>query len=143
MRPSFDQIYMGLARALALRSTCARLKVGCVITSEDYRYVYGIGYNGNAVGEANGCSSTQPGSCGHLHAEENAIINCADHTARKRVYITNSPCVMCAKRLINLRNVSQVIFGTYYRSDEGLELLNRHCIPTLQYLHTPSATVQL
>jgi deoxycytidylate deaminase len=46
------------------RSTCARLNVGCVITSVDFRYVYSVGYNGNASGLHNGCESTEPGNCG-------------------------------------------------------------------------------
>ena len=48
-RPSFESIYMGLAEAMAERSTCSRLKVGAVITSTDYRKVLAVGYNGNAA----------------------------------------------------------------------------------------------
>lgn len=64
MRKSFEQIYMRLAQMMAERSTCARLHVGCVITSTDFRYVYGVGYNGNASGLPNGCDSEEPGKCG-------------------------------------------------------------------------------
>ncbi|MCP4038631.1 MAG: cytidine deaminase, partial [bacterium] len=54
-RPSFESIYMDLARTLANRSTCIRLNVGTVITSTDYRKVLAVGYNGNATGLPNQC----------------------------------------------------------------------------------------
>lgn len=76
MRPSFETIYMNLAIKLSERSTCARLQVGTVITTTDFRKVLAIGYNGNASGLHNGCDSTEVGACGCLHSEENAIINC-------------------------------------------------------------------
>lgn len=123
-RPSFQELYMQLAMGMASRSTCARLQVGCVITSIDYRQVLAVGYNGNAAGLANGCDSEEPGKCGCLHAEDNAVINC--RVARgepKIVFVTHSPCVMCAKRFINLGDVVTVIFGQQYRSNEGAGLL--------------------
>ncbi|MCX6109800.1 MAG: hypothetical protein NTZ90_09400, partial [Proteobacteria bacterium] len=75
-RPTFPQIYMRLAFALAERSTCKRLKVGTVITSTDFRKVLAVGYNGNATGLPNSCDRDEPGNCGCLHSEENAVINC-------------------------------------------------------------------
>lgn len=63
-RPSFRSIYMRLALMMAERSTCQRLQVGCVITSVDFRYVYGVGYNGNASGLPNTCDRSTPGNCG-------------------------------------------------------------------------------
>lgn len=49
---------------MSRRSTCSRLQVGCAITSPDYRYVYGVGYNGNATGLPNQCDCKTPGNCG-------------------------------------------------------------------------------
>lgn len=117
---------MQLAMGMASRSTCARLQVGCVITSIDYRQVLAVGYNGNAAGLANGCDSEEPGKCGCLHAEDNAVINCrAARGEPKIVFVTHSPCVMCAKRFINLGDVVQVYYAQAYRSGEGLDLLIR------------------
>src|SRR5690349_21058948 len=75
-RPSFLEIFMNLAVDLSRRSTCRRLRVGTVISSVDFRSVYALGYNANATGLPNQCDSDEPGHCGCLHSEANAIINC-------------------------------------------------------------------
>jgi dCMP deaminase len=124
-RPSFQQIYIDLARTLATRSTCVRLKVGTVITSTDFRKVLAIGYNGNAAGLANCCDRDEPGNCGCLHSEENAVINCdAPRFIEKYVFVTHLPCVQCAKRLINLGNVKIVFYAQDYRIRDSIALLN-------------------
>jgi len=123
-RPSFESIYMKLALNLAERSTCARLKVGTVITSLDYRKVLAVGYNGNASGLPNKCDRDEVGNCGCLHSEENAVINCdSPRTWEKHVFVTHLPCAMCAKRLINLGNVKKVSYLHPYRLTESITLL--------------------
>ena len=108
---------------MALRSTCSRLRVGCVITTHDYRKVLAVGYNGNAAGLSNCCDSSEPGSCGCLHAEENAVINCdSPRYIPKVVFCTYLPCKLCAKRLINMGNVVKVYYLNDYRSKESLFL---------------------
>lgn len=132
-RPSFDEIYMRLAFELARRSTCRRLQVGAVITTLDHRRVLAVGYNGNASGLPNDCDSDAIGSCGDLHAELNAIINCdAPRELQKLVYVTDSPCVNCAKALINLGNVQRVYYSREYRIKDSLALLERVGISTHQ-----------
>jgi|SRR5580693_4265374 dCMP deaminase len=119
-------IFMTLAQNLMGRSTCARLKVGCVIVSDDYQFVHGIGYNGNAKGFPNLCDSDEPGKCGCLHAEDNAVIKCRAPAGQKlRVFCTHNPCVMCAKRLVNLGGVLTLHYGTEYRSTEGIAVLQQ------------------
>jgi dCMP deaminase len=123
-RPSFEEIYMDLAHTLAARSTCARLNVGTVITSTDYRKVLAIGYNGNAAGLPNCCDRTDPGNCGCLHSEENAVINCdSPRFIEKHVFVTHLPCVGCAKRLINLGGVKKIFYRTEYRVRDSIDLL--------------------
>jgi len=123
-RPSFQKIYLDLAITLAARSTCHRLQVGTVITSTDYRKVLAIGYNGNATGLSNHCDRDEPGNCGCLHSEENAVINCdAPRFIEKVVFVTHLPCVQCAKRLINLGNVKKVYYGQDYRLKDSIQLL--------------------
>lgn len=125
-RPSFEQIYLRLARALAERSTCKRLKVGTVITSTDFRKVLAVGYNGNATGLPNTCDREEPGNCGCLHSEENAVINCdAPRHVEKIAFVTHLPCVACAKRLINLGNVRAVYYDQDYRLRDSLVLLEQ------------------
>jgi dCMP deaminase len=122
-RPSFEEIYFRLARDLAARSTCRRLAVGTVITSTDFRKVLAVGYNGNASGLPNDCDRDEPGNCGCLHSEENAVINCdSPRYVQKIVFVTHLPCAMCAKRLINLGGVLKVCYGEEYRSRESLKL---------------------
>lgn len=123
-RPTFQEIYMELAHALAARSTCSRLNVGTVVTSTDYRKVLAIGYNGNAAGLPNKCDRDDVGNCGCLHSEENAVINCDSPRAmEKHVFVTHLPCVGCAKRLINLGGVRKVYYRTQYRLPEAIALL--------------------
>jgi len=132
-RPSFQQIYMELAHALAARSTCKRLNVGTVITSTDYRKVLAIGYNGNAAGLPNKCDRDETGNCGCLHSEENAVINCDSPRAmEKHVFVTHLPCVACAKRLINLGGVKRVYYQTEYRVSDSKEVLQSVGIEVLQ-----------
>jgi len=122
-RPSFEDIYMRLAITLAERSTCARLKVGTVITSTDFRKVLAVGYNGNASGLHNGCDRDEVGNCGCLHSEENAVINCdSPRSTEKVVFVTHLPCSMCAKRLINLGNVRRVLYAHDYRRRDSVDL---------------------
>ena len=122
-RPSFKEIYIRLAFLLAERSTCSRLKVGTVITSTDFRKVLAVGYNGNATGLPNRCDREDPGNCGCLHSEENAVINCdSPRHIEKLVFVTHLPCAPCAKRLINLGNEKRVIYGEDYRLRQSLEL---------------------
>jgi len=142
-RPSFEQICMGIAEAIAQRSTCRRtnsagdpMKVGCVITSMDFRKILSWGYNGNAAGLPNHCDSTEPGSCGCLHGESNAIINCDEPRAtQKRVFVTHLPCVACAKMMINLGNVVRVYYRNEYRIRDSLELLR---LVGIDVLHMPA-----
>ena len=133
-RPSFGQIYMSMAALLSQRSTCARLKVGCVITSDDYRYVYSIGYNGNAQGLPNRCDSEKVGNCGCVHAEANAVINCnAPRSAEKIVFCTDLPCATCAKYLVNLGGVVAVHYQRDYRLQDGLKILRASSIVCTQF----------
>jgi len=117
---------MRLALALAERSTCRRLRVGTVITSTDFRKVLAVGYNGNAAGLPNDCDNDEPGNCGCLHSEENAVINCdSPRYEQKIVFVTHLPCVMCAKRLVNLGNVRTVYYGREYRLADSLKVFEQ------------------
>jgi dCMP deaminase len=61
-----------------------------------------------------------------LHSEENAVINCdSPRYVEKIVFVTHLPCVMCAKRLINLGNVRAVYYREEYRSSDALALFEQ------------------
>jgi len=129
-RPSFESIYMRTALMLAERSTCKCLKVGTVITTTDFRKVVSVGYNGNASGLPNVCDRDEPGNCGCLHSEENAVINCdSPRHVDKVVFVSHLPCVQCAKRLINLGNVRRVYYANDYRIRDSIAVLEGVAIP--------------
>lgn len=123
-RPTFHEINLVYAELLSGRSTCRRLKVGAVITSSDFRQVYGIGYNGGAAGDINDCDrhgEEAVGNCGCMHAELNAIINCsAPRPFEKVAFCTHLPCVACSKALINLGGVREVYYRNDYRLKDSL-----------------------
>ena len=123
-RPSFEEVYMDFALGISKRSTCKRLQVGTVITTTDFRKVIAVGYNGNATGLPNTCDRDEPGNCGCLHSEENAVINCdSPRQVEKFMFVTHVPCLPCAKRIINLGNVMRVIYRKEYRSLDSIPLL--------------------
>src|SRR3990167_5207726 len=124
LRPEWDEVWMDLAVTLSRRSTCSRLSVGCVVVSFDNTRVLSIGYNGGAAGQRNGCDSVEPGACGCIHAEINAMIK-LDFARRGPVclYTTVSPCVVCARAIVNSR-IEGVVFRDHYRdSGPGLDVL--------------------
>ena len=123
-REPIENVLMKFALLLSSRSTCERLNVGCIITSNDFQRVYSYGYNGNARGFANNCDSSEPGKCGCIHAEANALIKCSIVDTQKVVFVTQSPCKMCAKMMVN-SGVSHVYYFSNYRLDEGLQVLSQ------------------
>lgn len=116
------EVYMRMAEELAKRSTCSRLQVGTVVTDAKLENVLAIGYNGNAKGLPNRCDSTVPGNCGCIHSEVNALVKAPGAVKDKVVFVTNSPCVMCAKLMIN-SGVTHVFYRMAYRDPSGIELL--------------------
>jgi len=123
---------MRMAEELAKRSTCARNQVGSVITTADLTQVLGIGFNGNARGLPNRCDSSEPGRCGCIHSEANALIKAGAQTPGKVMFVTCSPCVMCAKMVVN-SNVARVYYRQAYRDPAGVEVLRRGGVEAEQY----------
>src|SRR5665213_885949 len=131
-RIPLEEVYMRMAEELAKRSTCARLQVGTVIATGDLTQVLGIGYNGNARGLPNRCDSTQPGSCGCLHSEQNCLIKAGAQIPGKVMFVSASPCVMCAKMIINT-NVTRVYYREAYRDPAGLDVLRQGGVEVIHY----------
>lgn len=131
-RPPLFEVYMRMAEELAKRSTCARLQVGTVITDANLENVVAIGYNGNARGFPNRCDSDEAGRCGCIHSEMNALVKAPGQLRDKVAFITASPCVMCAKLIVQA-NVSHVFFRERYRNPVGLEVLERAGISAVHY----------
>ncbi len=126
------EVYMRMAEDLAKRSTCTRLQVGTVITDAQLENVVAIGYNGNAKGLANRCDSTVPGNCGCIHSEVNALVKAPGGMRDKVVFVTDSPCIMCAKLMIN-SGVTHVFYRRPYRDPSGIELLASAGVTPVHY----------
>ena len=123
-RPPLFEVYMRMAEELAKRSTCTRLQVGTVLTDSDLENVVAIGYNGNVRGFANRCDSPTPGACGCIHSEQNALVKAPGRLRGKVAFVTASPCVMCAKLMIQA-SVTHFFYREAYRSSEGLKVLRQ------------------
>jgi dCMP deaminase len=131
-RISLYEVYMRMAEELAKRSTCTRLQVGTVITDPYLENVVAIGYNGNAKGLPNRCDSTVPGACGCIHSEVNALVKAPGGMADKVAFVTDSPCIMCAKLMIN-SGVSHVSYRREYRDPRGVELFRQAGVTAVHY----------
>lgn len=115
-RPSWDEYFMKIAFLVAERSTCRRRNVGAVIVND--RQILSTGYNGAGAGlkdclelgclrdEMNISSGRNYETCRAIHAEQNAVVQAARYGVRiegATVYCTHSPCILCAKMLVNAR----------------------------------------
>lgn len=129
-----QKIWMQTAMLLAKRSTCSRLQVGCVITSNDLRTVLGNGYNGGAAGQTNDCDMTVPGYCGHLHAENNALVACGSLVKDKVMFVTTLPCEQCAKLTVN-SGFKEVYYLNDHEKRGSVEIFERAGIKLIKF-HT-------
>ena len=131
-RISWDQYFLGLAKMTATRATCPSRQVGAVIINPDTKAIIATGYNGAPRGTqhcGDACKSRKSGSsyekCRAVHAELNAIASAAQNgtsTLGMEMYLTTTPCVFCARVLINA-GIKTVKALTYYPQPEALELL--------------------
>lgn len=97
--------------------------MGAVIVTDDNTQVLSVGYNGSHRGASHERDSDEPGMSGFIHAETNCIAKLDyNHPKRRTMYVTTSPCVMCAKLIVNA-NIDRVVYGTRYRDPRGIEIL--------------------
>ena len=133
MRPSWDDVWMKTAKTLAERSYDPRHKVGAIVVTDDNTQVLAVGYNGNYSGGPNEIESSEPGESGMIHAEINALLKMDyNNPKRKTMYVTLSPCRMCAKAIINT-NVQEVVYGEDYRDSTGLDVLRDGGVAVRKY----------
>ena len=123
MRPNWDEIWMQFSHSISRRSYDPRNQVGAVVVTTDNTQVLAIGYNGNYAGGPNEVESETPGHSGMIHAEINALLKMDyNNPKNKKIYITLSPCRMCAKAMINA-GIREVIYDREYRDLSGVDLL--------------------
>lgn len=145
MRPDWDEYYMNLLDVIKTRSTCMRRHVAAVIVKD--RQIISTGYNGSAKGlrhcEEVGClreqlnvpSGQRHELCRGIHAEQNALIQASLHGVSvdgADIYITDSPCSLCSKMLINA-GIKRIIYRGDYPDQMSLDYLNEAGIELVKY----------
>ena len=123
---NLDLRYLRMARIWAENSYCQRRKVGALVVKE--KMIISDGYNGTPSGFENVCedetNTTKPYV---LHAEANAITKLArssNNSEGATLYVTASPCIECAKLIIQA-GIKRVIYAEQYRLTDGIDLLRR------------------
>lgn len=131
-----DKRYMRMAIIWAENSYCTRRKVGALIVKD--KMIISDGYNGTPSGFENICEDenglTKPYV---LHAEANAITKIArsnNSSEGATMYVTASPCIECAKLIIQA-GIKRVVYAEKYRLEDGLNLLKRANIEVI-YLNS-------
>ncbi|MDO9575537.1 MAG: cytidine/deoxycytidylate deaminase family protein [bacterium] len=144
MRPPWDKYFMDIATLVASRSTCLRRNVGACVVKD--RRILTTGYNGAPTGIAHcedvGClreklkvpSGERHELCRGLHAEQNAIIQAAKTGISLEgaiMYVTNHPCFICAKMIIN-SGIKKVIYKDGYPDKEAENFLKKSGIEVVK-----------
>lgn len=121
-----DKRYLRMARIWSENSYCTRRKVGALIVKD--KMIISDGYNGTPSGFENVCELEDGTTKGYvLHAEANAITKIAksgNNSDGATLYVTTSPCLECAKLIIQ-SGIKRVVYCEKYRIDDGIRLLTR------------------
>lgn len=132
MRLAVDDYFLEMSKLVALRSTCKRRAVGCVLV-DSKNHVVATGYNGVPKGfihcidapctGADAPSGTRLNECKAVHAEMNALLQ-LQSTDDLTAYLTVTPCFDCAKVLAN-SNVIRIVASVWYPQTEVREILDQ------------------
>ncbi len=151
-RPDFDEYLLKIASVVAERSTCRRHHIGAVAVKD--KHILATGYNGAAAGLKDclelGClrdeldipSGTRQEVCRGIHAEQNVIIQASLHGVSlegSTIYCTHTPCVLCAKMLVNAKIKRFVSFSQY--DDNSFRDLFREAGITVDIKKKPSSQI--
>ena len=121
-----DRRYLRMARIWAENSYCTRRQVGALIVKD--KMIISDGYNGTPSGFTNICEGSNGLTLPYvLHAEANAITKIArsnNSSSGATMYVTASPCIECAKLIIQA-GIKRVVYSEKYRLEDGIELLKR------------------
>lgn len=133
MRPDTDQTWLLVAKALSMKGTCPRRQVGCVLIDKNGR-VAATGWNG-APSKMDHCidvpcpgvnfrSGTGHSQCEAIHAEMNALFECADKHNLATCYTTTAPCRDCIKLLIPT-SIERIVYLEDYHHSDAMEMWYR------------------
>lgn len=145
MRPSWDEYFMEIVELIKTRSTCMRRQVGALIVKD--KRILSTGYNGAPSGCSHcsqvGClreqmnipSGQRHELCRGMHAEQNAIVQAAySGTSVKggTLYVTNQPCILCAKMAINA-GITKIVFSGEYPDELSMDMLKEAGIRVVKF----------
>jgi len=148
-RPDWDTYFVDIAHVVKRRGNCMRRQVAAIIVHD--RRIISTGYNGTPRGVRNCCeggcercasnapSGSSLGECICSHAEENSITQAAYHGISVKgatIYVTLSPCLMCAKMIINAGITEVVYEEEYHFSEQTRALLSEAGVTIRQYQRT-------
>ncbi|MFO8010110.1 MAG: cytidine/deoxycytidylate deaminase family protein [Dehalococcoidia bacterium] len=151
-RPNADEYFLKIASVVAERSTCLRHHVGAVAVSN--KHILATGYNGAPAGLRDclelGClrdeqaipSGMRHEVCRAIHAEQNVIIQASLHGVSLEgatIYCTHTPCILCAKMLVNAR-ISRFVSFRQYADDSFVRLFDEAGI-TVDTLQMPPTEI--
>jgi dCMP deaminase len=123
---ALDKRYLRMAAIWAENSYCIRRQVGALIVKD--KMIISDGYNGTPCGFENICEDESGQTKPYvLHAEANAItkIACSNNNSKgATLYVTASPCIECAKLIIQA-GIKRVVYSEKYRITDGIDLLER------------------
>lgn len=129
-RPSWDAYFLDLAARAALRSTCPRAMVGCILTID--KRIVATGFNGAISGDAHctdaGCRIVNGHCVNTVHAEANAIADAARRGVAvdgATAYVTHAPCLRCAQWLLSA-GIVRVVYVRSYDDGDNMTYLAAH-----------------
>jgi dCMP deaminase len=130
----FDKHYLEMAAIWAKNSYCKRRQVGALIVKD--KMIISDGFNGTPEGFENECEDENDKTKAYvLHAEANAITKVAksgNNSLGATLYATTSPCIECAKLIIQA-GIKRVVYLDDYRNDDGHKLLKRANIEVINF----------
>lgn len=123
---ALDKRYLRMASIWSENSYCKRRQVGALIVKD--KMIISDGYNGTPSGFENVCEDENNVTYPYvLHAEANAITKIArsnNNSEGATLYVTDSPCIECAKLIIQA-GIKRVVYSRQYRLDDGIQLLKK------------------
>lgn len=132
-----DSRYLRMAKIWAENSYCQRRKVGALLVKD--KMIISDGFNGTPQGFENVCEDEDGNTKSYvLHAEANAITKVAQTSNSSKnatLYVTTSPCIECAKLIIQ-SGIKRVVFSEVYRLTDGVELLKRAGIECVHLMNS-------
>ncbi len=131
----FDKSYLDMAEVWSKNSYCKRRQVGALLVKE--RMIISDGYNGTPVGFDNVCEDEEGKTFPYvLHAEANAITKVAksgNSSMGATMYVTTSPCLECAKLIIQA-GITRLVYRNKYHRTDGVDLLSKAGIEVVNFI---------